>query len=359
VQVTAEASPGSTGFDGSDSSVITGRYNVLATSTSNNSPDNMVGSALLDLMTGNAGNDTMDGGGGPDTMRGGADNDTYVVNDPGDVVDEEAAGSTGYDTVQSWISYALPHYVEALVLIGGASINGFGNELDNYLQGNGGNNWLDGSYGADLMKGFGGNDAYVVDNAGDVINEIDPGSGGWDAVYSYIDYKLGPNLEGLILLGTLKLDGSGNGLNNFIQGNGAANVIKASGGDDTVKGLGGHDKLDGGSGKDTADYSENHKPLAISLNGSNYVTVKVKGNAEDSVTRLPSRTRCSRRSALRSAPTSSTPRPARPKRTISRTISSTTRPPATSTTTRTAKAALRPCSSPSSTTTPASTTGTS
>ena len=40
------------------------------------------------------------------------------------------------------------------------------------LTGNTGNNVLNGGVGADTMIGGTGNDTYVVDNAGDVINEV-------------------------------------------------------------------------------------------------------------------------------------------------------------------------------------------
>ena len=283
IQLVFSAGSNSAETDGSGNAVVTGRYIIVNTTTSDNTPELLTGSAVVDVMLGNGGNDTMDGAGGPDTMRGGAGNDAYYVDDGGDVVDEQAAGSDGYDTVHSWINYTLPDNVEALVLLGGSPLSGTGNVLNNYLQGNSANNWLDGSFGADLMRGFAGNDSYVVDNAGDTVDEFTPGSDGWDTVYSFIDYKLGPNVEALVLLGTLKLDGTGNGLANFMQGNGNANVLKAGGGNDTIKGLGGKDTIDGGGGSDTADYSDKAKSVSITLDGSSYATVKIKGKAEDKI----------------------------------------------------------------------------
>ncbi len=40
-------------------------------------------------------------------MRGGAGNDAYVVDNAGDIVNESLAGSNGFDTVQSSISFNL------------------------------------------------------------------------------------------------------------------------------------------------------------------------------------------------------------------------------------------------------------
>lgn len=269
--------------DGENTAIVTARYLVVHTQNGGSGPDSWVGDALIDVMNGNEGNDTMNGGAGPDTMAGGAGNDTYYVDNGGDVVDEQSAGSSGYDTVRSSISYALPNNVEGLVLLGSAGLTGIGNALANTITGNSGANLIDGSFGADAMRGLLGNDTYVVDNEGDFIDEFSPGNGGWDTVRSSIDYKLGPNLEALVLTGNSGIDGTGNGLANFIAGNGKVNVLKGGSGNDTVRGGGGKDNIDGGKGSDTADYSDKTKALSVSLDGSHSVTVKVKGKVEDTI----------------------------------------------------------------------------
>ncbi|HYD06801.1 MAG TPA: hypothetical protein VEC60_13795, partial [Reyranella sp.] len=139
------------------------RYLVIATTNGDASPNHLLGDALIDVMTGGAGNDTLDGSGGPDTMGGGSGNDLYYVDNWADLVDESSPGSDGWDTVYSWINYALPNNVEALALLGGAT-HGTGNAANNHLSGNAGNNVLDGSFGADTMAGGHGNDSYYVDN---------------------------------------------------------------------------------------------------------------------------------------------------------------------------------------------------
>ena len=67
-------------------------------------------------------------------MTGGAGNDTFVVDDSGDSIIENA--NQGVDLVQSSISYALGANVENLTLTGSATINGTGNALNNVLTGN-------------------------------------------------------------------------------------------------------------------------------------------------------------------------------------------------------------------------------
>ena len=71
------------------------------------------------------------------------------------------------------------------------------------------------------MKGFDGNDTYVVDHADDEITEnADEGT---DTVESTIDYVLGDDLGDLELQGKA-IKGTGNDLDNIIIGNDEANV---------------------------------------------------------------------------------------------------------------------------------------
>ncbi len=94
------------------------------------------------------------------------------------------------------------------------------------------------------MIGFGGNDIYVVDNAGDVVIEA-PG-GGNDVVYALAGYALtmGSAIERLSAIDwsqTDALDLTGNELANLIEGNAGVNVLNGAGGADTLVGFGGDD----------------------------------------------------------------------------------------------------------------------
>ena len=143
-------------------------------------------------------------------------NDTYVVDNAGDVVTENA--NNGTDIVKSSIDYSLADNVENLVLTGTAA-NGTGNTLNNTLTGNAGNNSLDGGLGIDTLIGGLGDDTYSVDNIGDVVTEN--ANQGTDTINSSVNYTLSDNVENMQLTGTAAINGTGNALNNSLIGNGA------------------------------------------------------------------------------------------------------------------------------------------
>lgn len=208
------------------------------------------GNGLDNTLTGNDSPNVLDGGVGNDTMIGGGGNDTYVVDSAADVVVEQAAGGT--DLVKSAISLSLAAVVEVenLTLTGTAAINGSGNALANTLTGNSGANVLDGGAGNDTMAGGTGNDTYVVDSAGDVVQEAS--SAGTDLVKASVSLSLLAltAVEHLTLTGSDPLTGTGNALANAITGNDGANLLQGSSGNDTLSGGAGNDTLAGGKGAD-------------------------------------------------------------------------------------------------------------
>jgi Ca2+-binding RTX toxin-like protein len=108
------------------------------------------------------------------------------------------------------------------------------------------NDLLDGVSGV-TMRGMGGDDTYLIEARGDVVQE-QPGEG-HDVVWAYLDYTLTANVEDLNLLGPA-LRGTGNALDNWLTGNGAANVLSGADGRDTLNGGNGDDELHGEAGND-------------------------------------------------------------------------------------------------------------
>jgi Ca2+-binding RTX toxin-like protein len=204
------------------------------------------GTAGPDMLVGTPNADTIDGKAGRDTMMGLGGNDTYVVSQSDDEVIEGAGEGT--DTVRSPVTYALPIWVENLVLLGTAPIRATGNTLSNRLTGNAANNVLDGRSGGDTMIGLAGNDTYVVDTAADVVTEAL--NAGLDTVSATVSYTLGANTENLTLTGTATINGVGNTLANTLTGNAGNNLLTGLDANDTLNGGAGNDQLLGGPGND-------------------------------------------------------------------------------------------------------------
>jgi Ca2+-binding RTX toxin-like protein len=137
-------------------------------------PQNLVGTSSNNTLAGKSGDDRLDGKAGADTLRGGLGNDTYVVDNTGDSVQENA--NSGADLVESSITYSVSSLanVEHVVLTGTAAINATGNGGNNMLRGNSANNTLTSNGGVDALQGLGGNDT-LNDSGGNGL--LDGGSG--------------------------------------------------------------------------------------------------------------------------------------------------------------------------------------
>ncbi|MCC2674787.1 MAG: alkaline phosphatase [Ramlibacter sp.] len=212
---------------------------IGGTLTGNALDNHLVSNGGGTTVTGGLGNDTLEGG-GLDRLRGGAGNDTYIVIGNG-FVEESAAASGGVDHLITDQKWTLGTGIENLTLTGDA-FEGTGNALDNVLRGSAAANSLDGWLGADTMIGGGGDDSYRVDDEGDVVTEIASG-GDRDLVYSRLSHTLAANVEWLILEGEqdVRLDGTGNALDNRLQGHWGTNVLDGGIGADTMLGDTGDD----------------------------------------------------------------------------------------------------------------------
>lgn len=274
--------------------------------------DALFGGTGSDTLIGGAGDDYLDGGTGVDHLEGGAGNDNYIVDDGSDVVIEAANGGT--DQVQASASYALSANVENLFLTGSADIDGTGNDLDNYIAGNGGANRIDGGGGNDtmvagggddLLIGGAGDDKYVFDvsSGSDVIDNSD---GGFDGVFFtggitrerlsfdrdgddlliFVDAGTAPAVrvtnhflggdaaidyvqpDGGYYLTTAEINqivaggSTGGQYDQVIEGTAAGEQLVGSAGKDLIKGLAGDDQLFGLAGDDALQGGDGDDYLA-------------------------------------------------------------------------------------------------
>ncbi|HEV2746336.1 MAG TPA: M10 family metallopeptidase C-terminal domain-containing protein [Allosphingosinicella sp.] len=210
--------------------------------------ENAIGGSNRDILIGNdgdnrleggAGSDTIDGGLGADTMIGGPGVDRYVVDDPLDLVIEQAEGWS--NAVLSSVSYALPPYVAELTLTGDAPINGMGNEFANVIHGNAAANILDGGEGADVLHSEGGDDIFYLDHIGDRIVPHTRDFDAFQIVRSTVTARLPNHFETLELLGSKPINGTGSRYPDTLIGNSAANVLDGGAREDVMAGGPGDD----------------------------------------------------------------------------------------------------------------------
>ncbi|WP_267191151.1 putative Ig domain-containing protein [Xanthomonas dyei] len=204
--------------------------------------DVLVGTNAGEDIRGLAGNDRLEGNGGQDRLVGGLGDDVYVVVSGNESIVE--LQGEGEDTVETYVDYVLPDEVsgaiERVVLAEGSGaysvITGVGTQV---LVGNSGANHLDGGAGADTMRGGSGDDAYIVDDIGDL--SVEASGEGLDTVYSTISITLAANIESLVLQGEDALSGDGNALDNVLVGDNSANRLNGGLGNDRMEGNGGDD----------------------------------------------------------------------------------------------------------------------
>ena len=126
--------------------------------------------------------------------------------------------------------------------------NATGGSAHDTFIGNSAANTIDGGGGADTMRGGAGNDTYVIDNAGDVVDESVVGCTGTDLIRSTVSFNLldvvhaKGAIENLTLIGGAAINATGNALANVLTGNAAANTSRCAGR---------RQRLIGGVGNDT------------------------------------------------------------------------------------------------------------
>ncbi|WP_183094223.1 calcium-binding protein [Nocardioides stalactiti] len=250
----------------------------------------------VEEVQGGSGNDQISGSGGANTLLGGSGNDELRGNGGADVLNGQLGGDVliggaGSDTV----SYA-DRLVGVTVTLNGTAGDGApsegdwvqadienieGTQFDDYLVGNNAVNKISALHGEDYLEGLGGNDTIDGGEASDVFGAAGfkdgadkfIGGSGQDT----IDYGDRIAAVKVVLSTTNGGDGeagendtvkddienvTGGGGNDTITGSLYANILRGgegsdviSGGDnhDFLYGEGGNDTLDGGSGSDLGD----------------------------------------------------------------------------------------------------------
>ncbi|MEH2205960.1 MAG: calcium-binding protein [Nostoc sp.] len=201
--------------------------------------DTIQGTSADDNIYGLEGNDVLHGNNGYDILYGGPGNDSL----DGGENSNELYGGLGNDYLNSG-------------KFGGNVL--YGEEGDDIFDGIHGTDKLIGGTGSDtyITFVFGSEDNLITDKFTNKIvkfNIIEYLNEGTDTVEASFDYKLGDNLENLILTGSSDINGIGNALDNRIEGNAAHNFLIGDDGSDHLFGYGDYDILVGGVGNDTLE----------------------------------------------------------------------------------------------------------
>jgi Ca2+-binding RTX toxin-like protein len=266
------------------------------------------GNSLANIITGNDGSNLLSGGSGVDTVQGAKGDDFYVVELSqtnvivDNVVEKANEGSDwlflygGNSALATTVTVGLAANTENLnaVQAVGVKLNLNGNAVANRLEGNDVANVINGGAGADFMLGHEGNDTYVIDNLGDLVEES--AAEGTDQLNIAIAaagglYTLSDNVENARLTNTVTFNLTGNALANTLIGNAAANRIDGGAGVDDMQGGAGNDtyvvddladKITDTAGIDTVetslDYTLADKPALENITLTGSAVVNATGN---------------------------------------------------------------------------------
>lgn len=219
-----------------------------------------------DLVNAGGGNDSVDGGDGHDNLRGedgndsllGGDGDDYLRGGPGDDLIDGGAGwdRVAFFTATSGIAVDLRIVgVAQDTLLGMDTLVGIehasGTEFADLIQGNDGDNWLWGENGNDTINAFGGNDLVEV-GPGDANAD---GGAGNDTFSVWANHAaLAGVTVSLLLQGAAQATGIGNmTISAFenLSGSAGNDILTGDGDVNILAGDTGNDLLSGGADNDT------------------------------------------------------------------------------------------------------------
>jgi Ca2+-binding RTX toxin-like protein len=205
-------------------------------------------------LIGGAGTDTLatQVGRGFNSLVGGPGTDTFIIGASTDSI--QLGANPGHDSIESYVSYALPSGVNNLTLLN-SDIIGTGNSgndlitslssFDTVIAGSGNDTLVNGA----LMVGGSGTDTFVVGFTDAVIQESAVGTN--SVIESSVSYTLPTNVNTLELTGSSYEVGAGNSANDLIIGDSGTDTLIAGSGSDTLIAGSGLDTLIAGSGSDT------------------------------------------------------------------------------------------------------------
>lgn len=231
---------------GSDSSVAysitnTGTLggNILAVRAGSGQDEVINAGQIIGDIDMGQGNDVFDGRGGTvlGKVIGGLGDDMYIVDD--ETLQLFEFNDEGTDEVNSLVNWKLGEGFEDLVLLGGGDLRGVGNDENNVIFGNEGDNLIRGRAGNDILDGGAGDDWILGHAGGDTLR------GGDD--------------------------------DDMLIGGGGKDKIYGDGGDDVLKGGNGLDRLWGGDGLDTFVFNR----VGHSTNDTNADVIKDFASGSD------------------------------------------------------------------------------
>ncbi len=204
------------------------------------------------------GNDVIDGGLGADDMTGGNGNDVYYVDNVGDNITELAG--QGYDTVNTTLNVHFltdGDHLDRVIFQGTGNFVTRGNELDNLMNGNAGNDrFVLDSGGADTFSGGSGRDYFDarLSTTGITVRLDDQTLNDGDAsgdTFASIEAFFGSLTEAdYMQTGAARARFSGFGGNDTLIGGTSVDFLQGGADNDTLEGHEARDTLHGGTGND-------------------------------------------------------------------------------------------------------------